>query len=126
MNILVDTSIWVDHFKNSNAKLMNLMMLDSVLIHSMVLGELACGTPPAPRKQTLDDLGLLRPAHEASLAEVMGFIEKEKLYGLGCGWVDIHLLASALITPETQLWTFDKRLNALAHQLDVAYLPSVH
>ncbi len=126
MNILVDTSVWVDHFKNSNAELMHLMMLDSVLIHPMVLGELACGTPPSPRKQTLADLGLLRPVHEANLTEVMAFIEQKKLYGLGCGLIDIHLLASTLITPETQLWTYDKRLNKLARQLNVAYFPRHH
>ncbi len=81
MNVLVDTPVWVDHFRNSNSNLIHLIALDQVLVHSMALAELACGTPPAPRKQSLDDMALLRPAHEASMRELMALIEREKLYG---------------------------------------------
>lgn len=87
----------------------------------MVLGELACGTPPAPRNKTLADIGLLRSAQHASWGEVMAFIEREQLYGLGCGLVDITLLASTLLTPDASLWTLDKRLAELAVQFDAAF-----
>lgn len=123
MSILVDTSVWVDHFKKRNEELMRLLSGDLVLIHPMVIGELACGTPPAPRVRTLRDLNLLPQCHQASMSEVMAFIENKMLYGHGCGLVDITLLASALITPGATLWTLDKRLVKLANHLNVGYQP---
>ena len=88
-----------------------------------VLAELACGTPPAPRQRTLGDLARLRPASLASQTELLDFIEREKLYGLGCGMVDLSLLAATLLTPEARLWTLDKRLAALVQRFDVAFVP---
>ncbi len=123
MSILVDTSVWVDHFKNRNEELVRLLSGDLVLIHPMVIGELACGTPPAPRVRTLRDLNLLPQCHQASMSEGMAFIENKMLYGHGCGLVDITLLASALITPGATLWTLDKRLVKLANHLNVGYQP---
>jgi len=90
----------------------------------MVLGELACGTPPAPRTRTLGDIGLLQSARQATWAEVRTLIEQERLYGLGCGLVDMTLLASTLITPGAQLWTLDRRLGDLADRFGVAYDPA--
>jgi predicted nucleic acid-binding protein len=119
--VLVDTSVWVDHFKHHNVTLVQLLGFDLALMHPMVLAEIACGTPPAPREKTLGDLGLLRQTQQASLQEVMGFISREKLYGLGCGLVDIVLLASTLMTPNAELWTLDKRLNALSDRFGVAF-----
>jgi predicted nucleic acid-binding protein len=121
MAVLVDTSVWVDHFRNRNDGLIQLLNRDLVLIHPMILAEIACGTPPAPRQRTLGDLRLLPQSHQASIAEVMVFIENEKLYGLGCGLVDLTLLASTLITPGARLWTLDKRLEVLAKRLDANY-----
>ncbi|RDH46354.1 type II toxin-antitoxin system VapC family toxin [Zooshikella ganghwensis] len=121
MNVLVDTSVWVDHFRNRNSTLISLIQADLALTHPMVVAEIACGTPPAPRSRTLSDIGLLRPANQASLDEVMEFIEREKLYGQGCGLVDITLLASTLITPGTTLWTLDRRLAGLAERFQVDY-----
>lgn len=126
MNVLIDTSVWVDYFKHGNKNLIELMSLDFAMTHPMVLLELACGTPPAPRQQTLQDIGLLRHCQQATLTEVMIFIELEKLYGLGCGLVDMSLLASTLLTPDTQIWTLDKRLLQLATRFRVAYVSYVH
>jgi predicted nucleic acid-binding protein len=126
MNVLVDTSVWVDHFRQSNGQLVTLITQDRALMHPMVLAEIACGTPPAPRERTLGDMALLRPAHEASMSELMAFIEREKLYGLGCGLVDLALLASACITPDAKLWTLDKRLAGLANRMGVEYLALMH
>lgn len=126
MSVLIDTSVWIDHFRHGNATLVDLIVMDLALTHPMVVGELACGTPPAPRAQTLADIELLQTANQASVREVIDFIEREKLYGLGCGLVDMTLLASTLITPGATLWTLDKRLAALAERLGVAYQPSLH
>jgi predicted nucleic acid-binding protein len=124
--VLIDTSVWVDHFRQRNDVLVELLDLDLALTHPMVLVELACGTPPAPRVQTLNDIGLLKQTQEASLGEVMGFIEHEKLYGLGCGLVDMLLLASTLMTPGAELWTLDKRLVALAERFGIMHQTAFH
>lgn len=122
MNVLVDTSVWVAHFKQHDATLARLLSSDLVLIHHMILGELACGTPPVPRNKTLSNLRLLRSCHCARWDEVMDFVEREALYGLGCGWVDVSLLASALMTPAAQLWTLDKRLAKLANRFAIEFV----
>ena len=121
MDVLVDTSVWIDHFRNGNAELIQLLTLDHALTYPMVIGEIACGTPPAPRAQKLANIGLLRRSHQASIEEVLDFIEREQLYGLGCGLVYFSLLASTLITPKTQLWTLDKRLKDIAVHFNVSY-----
>lgn len=121
MSVLIDTSVWVDHFKQRNDVLVDLIQIDLALTHEMVLAELACGTPPAPRAQTLDDIRLLRRSNQASLDEVMEFIERQELYGRGCGLVDLALLASTLMTPGCTLWTLDNRLDNLAKRFGVAY-----
>lgn len=126
MSVLVDASVWVDHFRRRNEALVELLERDSALTHPMVLVELACGTPPAPRARTLSDIGLLPQPRQASLDEVMAFVERERLHGMGCGLVDMALLASTLITPGTSLWTLDKRLADLAKRFDVEHRPGLH
>jgi predicted nucleic acid-binding protein len=126
MSVLIDTSVWIDHFRSGNDALVDLMRLDRALTHPMVLLEMACGTPPAPRTQTLNHMGVLQCCNQASLREVVEFIEHEKLYGLGCGLVDMALLASTLMTPGTTLWTLDKRLAGLAERFNVAHRPTLH
>ena len=126
MSVLIDTSVWVDHFRNRNEVLVNLIQADLALIHRLVLVEIACGTPPAPRVRTLANIALLRPCQQANLDEVMNLIERERLYGLGCGFVDTALLASTLITPGARLWTLDKRLADLAQRFRVAFHVNLH
>jgi hypothetical protein len=87
--------------------------------------ELACGTLPAPRSRTLSDIATLPQARQATLDEVRGFIERDKLYGLGCGVVDLALLASTLLTPGSRLWSLDRRLTQLAQRFDIAFLPAI-
>lgn len=130
MTVLVDTSVWVDHFRRRNKALMALLAADLALTHPMVVAELACGTPPSPREKTLGDIELLQAARQATLQEVRALIEREKLYQVGCGLVDLVLLASTLITPSARLWTLDKRLAGLADKFGVAhrpeYEPNIH
>lgn len=124
MAALIDTSVWVDHFRHHNDVLVDLITRDEGLTHPLVLGELACGTPPAPRERTLGDIALLRRVRQASWDEILMFIEKEALFGLGSGLIDMALLASTLITPGARLWTLDKRLAALSQRFGVAYAGS--
>ena len=126
MSVIVDTSVWVDHFRQTNRALVDLMLQDSVLVHPMVIVEIACGTPTALRSQSLGNLALLQPCKQATFSEVLALVEREKLYGLGCGLVDMCLLASTLITPAATLWTLDKRLAGLAQRFGVAHSPVMH
>lgn len=126
MKVLADTSVWVAHFRSANIVWSDLITQDWVLGHPLVLAEIACGTPPAPRAQVLGDMALLEQVHAASLPKVFAFIEREKLYGLGCGFVDIALLASTRITPDAVLWTLDKNLNNLARRFGVAFAQPLH
>ena len=126
MSVIVDTSVWVDHFRHNSQALVDLMLQDSVLVHPMVIVEIACGTPPSPRSQTLENLALLQPCKQATLSEVLALVEREQLYGLGCGLVDMCLLAATLITPAAALWTLDKRLAELARRFGVAHNSVMH
>ncbi len=123
--VLVDTSVWIDHFRKRNDALMELLELDLVASHPLVIGEIACGTPPN-RIQTLTDLGCLQQTQQAAVREVMDFIERERLFGAGCGLIDLILLASTLMTPGTELWTLDKRLSGLADRFGVMHRPILH
>lgn len=123
MNVLVDTSVWVAHFRHRNDTLVQLVEADQALSHPMVVVELTCGTPLAPRHKPPGDIGLLRCCRQAGLQEVRDFIERESLYGLGCGLVDMSLLASTLITSGARLWTLDKNLVATANRFDAAFEP---
>lgn len=123
--VLVDTSVWVDHFRRRNDVLVDLLELDLVMAHPLVLGEIACGTPPN-RAQTLIDLDGLQQTQQASVREVMAFVERERLFGMGCGLVDMLLLASTMMTPGAELWTLDKRLCGLAERFGVMHRPTLH
>ncbi len=104
-----------------NNTLIGLLQSDNVLCHPFVIAEIACGTPPEPRKQTLYDLSLLKPIKTASHDEVLAFIEEHKLYGKGCGFIDFALLASVVLDRGTRLWTNDKKLRKLAKSFDVMF-----
>ncbi len=121
MSVLIDTSVWIDHFRRHNETLANLIVRDDGLTHPMVVGELACGTPPEPRLRTLGDIELLPAARQATWADITTLIERERLDGIGCGLVDIALIASTLVTPGARLWTLDRRLDELARRLGVAF-----
>lgn len=122
MAVLVDSSVWVYHFRRGNAVLAQLLELDLVLVHPLVVGELACSTPPQ-RGRVLADLAELRPSRQVSLREVLVFVERERLFGLGCGMMDLLLLGSVLLTPGARLWTRDARLAALSQRFGVMYVP---
>jgi predicted nucleic acid-binding protein len=117
--ILVDTSVWIDHLRSTNQRLATLLASNSVLSHPFVIGELALGTLRHP-EDVLGALGKLPQAVKAEDAEVLLLIQARNLTGLGIGYVDVHLLASTMLTRDASLWTHDKRLAALASQLSLA------
>lgn len=117
--ILVDTSIWVDHFNERHSELAALLEQEAIVMHPFVLGELALGNPPN-RRVLLASLQKLPRVGVSTASEVLAFIEQHSLNGLGIGYVDVHLLASARLVPDTQLWTRDKRLHLAALSLSLA------
>ena len=119
MRVLADTSIWIDHFRRSDARLAGLLDHGDIVIHPFVIGELLLGSV-ARASTMLNDLNTLPKATVASNDEVMELIIKKKLSGLGIGYVDAHLLASTMLTVEASLWTRDKRLLAAAKSLKLA------
>ena len=121
--ILVDTSVWVDHFQRGNTRLAQYLGRGEVLAHPFVVGELALGSL-RQRTQVLEALSQLPMAIAATDFEVLDFIARQSLFGRGIGYVDAHLLAAARLTSGSWLWTLDQRLQAAASALDLAWTPS--
>jgi len=120
--VLVDTSVWVDHLRRGNARLAGYLENGEVESHPFVLGELACGNL-GRRDEILSLLGALPRVVEADHDEALTLVDSRRLSGLGLGWVDVHLLASAMLG-RTMLWTLDKALAAQARKLAVSFNPS--
>jgi predicted nucleic acid-binding protein len=115
--LLADTSVWIHHFRHGDADLANALSEGLVYMHPFVSGELACGNLKG-RSGVMADLGDLSEAVVASSAEVLELIERRKLWGRGLGWIDQHLLASALLS-DCVLWTLDKKLGETARGLGI-------
>ena len=116
--ILVDTSVWVEHLRRGLPPLATLLQGGEVLIHPLVIGELACGNL-RNRSQVLELLQGLPAATVASDAEVLLLIELDRLMGRGIGYIDAHMLASARLS-HCRLWTQDRRLAAVAQEQGLA------
>lgn len=117
--VLVDTSIWVSHFRDGDLQLEELLMNGRVICHPFIVGELACGDLKK-WKEILSLLQALPTATTADHEEVLRFIERDHLMGIGLGYVDIHLLASARLSG-ISLWTKDKKLIEAAEKLNISY-----
>ena len=124
MNVLVDTSVWVGHFKQRNDRLVELLDAGLVVCHPHVVIEVACGTPPS-RRAVIDMLAELECPPVATHKEVLEMIEQRALQDRDCGFVDVSLLASALLGEKTLVWTLDKRLDAVAVELGRAWRPAL-
>ena len=116
--MLVDTSVWIDHLRRSNAHLEYLLEEGRILTHPFVIGELACGSLRR-REEVLRLMSALPAATVATDDEVMALIERQGLHGTGLGWVDLHLLASARLMRQS-LWTADRRLRKATIRLGLA------
>lgn len=120
MKVLVDTSVWVGHFKQHNEALVALLLAGWVVCHPRVVLEVACGIRPQ-RQPIIGMLGELETSPVATPVELLTLLERQAIFGRGCGFVGLSLLASALLGQQTLLWTLDKRLNAIAQELGLAY-----
>ena len=118
--ILVDTSVWVDHLRRVDAAMVRQLKAGNVCVHPFVIGEMACGRIPR-RAETMSLLHELPGVSVASHIEALGFIERQALVGRGIGYVDVHLLASTMMTSGAMLWTRDRRLGAVASELGLGH-----
>ena len=116
--VLVDTSVWIDHLRAGEAKLVRLLEDVEVAVHPMVIGELACGNL-RNRAEILNLLADLPDAGRVPDEEVLIFIERHHLHGRGLGWGDMHLLASCAVSGFA-LWSKDVRLMNVARLLGLA------
>ncbi|MEC4676143.1 MAG: VapC toxin family PIN domain ribonuclease, partial [Nitrospirota bacterium] len=112
-------SIWISHFRENNTHLKKLLLDESVACHPFIIGELACGNIKN-RKEIIFLLQALPQALVAEHDEILAFIEHKKLMGNGIGFVDVHLLASSLLT-DLPLWSTDKKLRSAASKLNILY-----
>ncbi|MGR3319326.1 MAG: type II toxin-antitoxin system VapC family toxin [Candidatus Anammoxibacter sp.] len=115
--ILVDTSVWIDHFRKGNSQLEKLLYDGDVVCHSMIVGELACGNIKN-RNEILELLQSLPLVQQVEHDDIIQFIENKKLMGKGLGYIDMHLLVSAILA-DALFWTLDKRLGEISRKLRV-------
>jgi predicted nucleic acid-binding protein len=113
--VLVDTSVWIEHFRQGGPTLTKLLLEGRVVMHPFISGELACSNLK-DRATILSDLSAMPTAKPASNTEVFQLIEDRRLWGRGLGWIDVHLLASALLS-NCRFLTRDARLAKVASEL---------
>lgn len=123
--ILVDTSVWIDHFRYGDAGLRQIIEDDRLLCHPFVIGELALGSLPE-RDAIIGFLAAQREAVIATHAEVMTAIERHSILSMGIGYTDAHLLASTLLDRSSSLWTNDRRLIAAAQKVGATVYASAN
>ena len=117
--VLVDTNIWINHFRKTDPDLVTCLNQGSVACHPFIIGELAAGNLKN-RAEILKLFHSLPSTHTVDFQEYLEFVEVRKLMGKGLGFVDIHILASAVLSG-TVLWTGYKRLSKAADDLGVSY-----
>jgi predicted nucleic acid-binding protein len=116
--ILADTSVWIDHLRSGNKELRRHLEQGQIVIHPFIVAELALGSLKG-RTKTLALLDLLPQVRVARLSELRLMIEARRVYNLGIGLTDAHLIASVLIDSPILLWTIDKRLRQVAQILGI-------
>jgi predicted nucleic acid-binding protein len=117
--ILVDSSVWIAHFDAPNDALLELLRINQAGMHPFVLGEIALGHV-RNRNKILAELGELPRLIVVNDDEVLDFIVQNSLFGLGVGYVDVHLLMSAAVRPGCSVWTIDQRLRRAAQKLSLS------
>ena len=122
--ILADTSIWIDHLRSPLSRLADLVGAAEVLMHSMIIGELACGNL-SDRQKRLNAWWRFPMISEATHQEVLSIVESRQMMRRGIGFVDAHLLCAVLNREDAQLWTRDRSLCRVAGELGVAFSEGV-
>lgn len=117
--ILVDTSVWVDHFRKVESELQSALESSKVATHPFIIGEIALGNLPR-HDPVIRELQRLPASAKATDSEVLALIRIKELSGTGIGFVDAHLLASVFLSPGDTLWTREKRLRRIAEKFGVA------
>jgi predicted nucleic acid-binding protein len=117
--VLVDTSVWVSHLRETRPALVDLLNDGEVACHPFIVGELACGNL-TNRTTILSLLQALPSTIQAEHEEILSFVQDHDLMGKGLGYVDVHLLVSAVLTG-CSLWTLDKKLEKAADTLHCRY-----
>ncbi len=123
--VLIDTSVWIEYLRGKAKVVEDLLTAKEVVIHPFVIGEIACGSV-ANRREILS---MLRGLHALSVTDdslVLYFIDQNKLAGSGMGYIDAHLLASAVLEPPTRVLTFDKSFRAAAKAMGLEYVLAPH
>lgn len=120
MSVLLDTSVWIRHFRESNDEVVRLLEEQHVVAHPFVVAEIACGSLKR-RSDTLTYLKALPTLPIVSIDEVLTLIESRQLFSKGIGLVDAQLLASVLISDDVSLWTKDTRLDAIAIGMGISH-----
>jgi predicted nucleic acid-binding protein len=121
MLVLVDTSVWITHWRSPLPALLHLLEMQDVVTHSVVTEELAVGNLP-DHSRILADLSMLLDAVECRSAKVLDFLETRRLFGLGLSWGDVQILAAAELNG-LPLWTLDQRLHRVAETHGLAWTP---
>ena len=121
--ILVDTSVWINHLRDGDQNLTKLLEQGLVACHPFIIGEIACGGIKN-RNEIINLLNDLPSTEIVDHSNIMEFIENRKIMNKGIGYIDVHLLGSALVS-DTPLWTFDKSLMKIAIQLSIGYDPKL-
>lgn len=117
--ILVDTSVWIDHLRNGNRKLNELLMANEVCSHEFIYGELLCGDIKNS-SEFFENLLQLLFLQTAQHSEVIYFLKMHQLSARGIGWIDVHLIASSYLY-DAKIFTLDKKLHVIANELNILY-----
>ena len=117
--ILVDTSVWINHLREGDQNLSHLLEQGLVACHPFIVGEIACGGIKN-RQEIINLLNDLPSTEILDHSDIIDFIESRKIMNKGIGYIDVHLLGSALVS-DTPLWTFDKALRKIAIQFSIGY-----
>lgn len=121
--ILADTSVWIDHLRNSNPRMQSFLEAAQITMHPFIVAEIALGSLKN-RTARLSELDSLERVVIGQTEEVRHLIETRALYSRGFSFVDAHLLLSCLLTPGTQLWTRDRNMQSVAGSIGIGvFLP---
>ena len=120
MRVLPDTNIWIQHLRTSDKVLCDILEYNFVVMHPLVIGELAVVDYPH-RRGMLSDLATMPMTYDITMEETLHFVAERKLYSKGIQWNDAVILSSILLTDGVKLWTRDRKLRELAEAMGVAY-----